>query len=383
MNETATIYRDDFSQTFRQELAFISFLKDREQGAEWSKFASNSLRFEALEEESSVTQLLLDNYAMGGREGILRDTMQNTRLLLKASEGYYPVRSCAVKTILDRARVSGNALNKVRKSVLAQILNECMKVASGDALLRIADDKVSAVLGGDSSDYAILEMPALFEETMAYLEKRFPGYTFAGGWFEHSMVTALWELSATPELVESYQRALVQHGRKPEELKPALRLTSSDVGLSGANLFPTLFKGIDSKTLTLGEPLKLEHTNGANLSKFRDQLGMIFSQYTKALGNLTALLDVEVSYPVNAMLGVMKRISIPKKLAYQAADLFKAQYGEDGCTAHEAYYGISEVLFMLQCDGASGSRIAQMEEKVARALHMRWRDYDMPGQFSW
>lgn len=379
----ATIYRDDFSRVFGQESAFLGFLREREQSAKWSTETSSTLRFEALEEDSAVTQLLMDNYAMGGREDILKDTMENTRLLLKASERYYPIRGCAVKTILDRARVSGSALSKVRKPVLAQILNECMKVASGDALLRIADDKVSAVLGGDSSDYAVLEMPALFEETMEYLQKRFPGYTFAGGWFDHSMVTALWELSATPELVESYQRALTLHGCKSEELKPALRLTSSDVGLSGANLFPTLFKGRDSKILTLGDPLKLEHTNGASLSKFCDQLELIFSQYTKALSNLTALLDVEVSYPVNAMLGVMKRISIPKKLAYQAADLFKAQYGEDGCTAHEVYYGISEVLFMLQCDGASGSRIAQMEEKIARALHIRWRDYDFPGEFNW
>lgn len=382
MNE-ATIYRDDFSQVFGQESTFLGFLRERETNAEWNTEASSTLRFEALEEDATVTQLLLDNYAMGGREGILKDTMENTRLLLKASERYYPVRSCAVKTILDRARVSGSALSKVKKPVLAQILNECMKVASGDALLRIADDKVSAVLGGDSSDYSILEMPALFGETMTYLQKRFSGYTFAGGWFDHSIVTALWELTSTPELVESYERALVQHGKKPEELKPALRLTSSDVGLSGANLFPTLFKGRDSKILTLGNPLKLEHTNGASLDKFCDQLEMIFSQYTKAMKNLTALLDVEIMYPVNTMLGIMKRISVPKKLAYQAADLFKGQYGEDGCTAHEVYYGISEVLFLLQCDGAEGSRIAQMEEKVARALHIRWHDYDMPGEFVW
>ena len=382
MNE-AMIYRDDFSQTFGQESAFLGFLREREQSAGWNTETSNTLRFEALEEDATVTKLLMDNYTMSGREGILRDTMDNTRLLLKASEHYYPVRSCAVKTILDRARVSGSALSKVKKPILAQILNECMKVANGDALLRIADEKVSAVLGGDSSDYAILEMPALFEETMQYLQKRFPGYTFAGGWFDHSIVTALWELTATPELVESYERALAQHGKKPEELKPALRLTSSDVGLSGANLFPTIFKGRDSKILTLGSPLKLEHTNGASLSKFCDQLDMIFAQYTKALKDLTALLDVDISYPVNTMLGIMKRISIPKKLAYQAADLFKGQYGEGACTAHEVYYGISEVLFLLQCDGAEGSRIAQMEEKVARALRIRWHDYDMPGDFSW
>lgn len=382
MNE-ATIYRDDFSQMFVQESAFLHFLRERETNAQWNTETSSTLRFEALEEDATITQLLMDNYTISGREGILKDTMENTRLLLKASERYYPVRGCAVKTILDRARVSGNALSKVKKPVLAQILNECMKVANGDALLRIADDKVSAVLGGDSSDYSILEMPALFEETMEYLQDQFPGYTFAGGWFDHSIVTALWELTATPELVESYQHALVHHGKKPEDLRPALRLTSSDVGLSGANLYPTLFRGRDGKILTLGNPLKLEHTNGASLDKFREQLGLIFAQYTKALKNLTALLDVEIMYPVNTMLGIMKRITIPKKLAYQATDLFVAQCGEDGCTAHDVYCGISEVLFLLQCDGADGSRIVQMEEKIARALHMRWHDYDMPGDFRW
>ena len=382
MNEV-TIYRDDFSQEFGQGPAFLGFLRERESQARWATQPSNTLRFEALEEESAVTRLLLDNYVLSGREGILKDTMENTRLLLAAGDQYYPVRGCAVKTILDRARVSGSALSKVKKPVLAQILNECMRVASGDALLRIADEKVSAVHGGDSSDYAILEIPALFDETMQYLDQEFPGYTFAGGWYDHSMVTALWELTATDKLVESYERALRAHEREPDDLKPALRLTSSDVGISGANLYPTLFKGADDKILTLGDPLKLEHTHGADLGKFRDQLNMIFSQYTRALDNLTSLLDVELSYPVNAMLGVMKRISIPKKLAYQAADLFKGQYSEDGCSVHDAYYGISEVLFLLQCDGASGSRIAQMEEKVARALRIRWRDYDMPGEFNW
>ena len=66
------------------------------------------------------------------------------------------IRSCAIKTILERARVSGNELNKVQKTELAQILNYCMKVAGGDALLRFCEDKISAVHGGNASDYAVL-----------------------------------------------------------------------------------------------------------------------------------------------------------------------------------------------------------------------------------
>ena len=43
-------------------------------------------------------------------------------------------------------------MNKVQKAELAQILNYCMGVAGGDALLRFCEDKISAVHGGDASD---------------------------------------------------------------------------------------------------------------------------------------------------------------------------------------------------------------------------------------
>ena len=88
--------------------------------------------------------------------------MENTSLLLKVDGKDYPVRSCAIKTVLERARISGHALNKVSKTVFAEILNYCMGVASGDSLIKIADEKVSAVHGGDPKDYTVMEMLPLF-----------------------------------------------------------------------------------------------------------------------------------------------------------------------------------------------------------------------------
>ena len=79
----------------------------------------------------------------------------------------------------------------------------------------------------------------------------------------------------------------------------------------------------------------------------------------------------------------MDRLGIPRKYEAEAVELFKAQYGEDPCTAHDIYYGISEVLYMLTCDGAEGSRIAKMEETIARALALNWSDYDVPGAYKW
>jgi hypothetical protein len=44
---------------------------------------------------------------------------------------------------------------------------------------------------------------------------------------------------------------------------------------------------------------------------------------------------------------------------------------------------MSDVIFSAQCEGASGTRIAQLEEIIARALHVNWSDYDRPGEFRW
>ena len=381
MNE-AKLYADNFGAAFFEENGFLRFLKERTDGGWWRREESRDLHFLALDDESDESGDYINECMDNGTEDIMKDTMENTRLLLQAQDQCYPIRTCAIKSILERAKISGTALNKVEKPVLARILNYCMGVATGSALLRYSEGKISAVHGGDSSEYAILEMSELFEAMADYLNATYPGCQFAGASYDHSIATAVWEI-CQDSLIETYKEALEAHGIPYDTLKPALRLTSSDVGISGANIYPMLLSGKDEKIITLGSPLKLEHKTGANLEKFKSQLPMIYAQYTLAIGNLMNLLKIEINNPVNCFLGVCKKIGVTKKLAFDAATLFEGQNGNTPCTAHEIYYGISEVIFMMQCAGESGSRIAQMEENIARAFTVRWHDYDIPGETKW
>jgi len=364
-------YADSFAASFIQELPFMDFLRERELHAAWKTGRAKDLQIAALTE---------DEYMM---PELWEDTMQGTGLLLISAHQDYPVRSCAVKTLLDRAGVSGSALHKVAKPVLAGILNQCLNVARGDALLRIADYKVSAVHAGDANDYVPLEIPALFRLTADYLRANFPACTFAGGAFDHSLTTAVWELTGETVLVKAYRDALTLHGLSCDEITPAVRLSSSDVGVSGANLYPTLLTGVRGSGVSLGHPLKLEHRSGASLARFEEQLAMLYSQYTLAIKSLIGLLEIEIRHSVNCLLGVCKRIGITKKLAFEAAQAFVDHYGDGPCTAHDVYYGVNETVFLLQCDGASGSRVVQAEETVARALSLRWSEYDIPGDYKW
>ncbi len=216
MTETAR-YMDGFTKTFAGEEELLGFLREREENAAWQTVPTRMVEFQAIDEESLNGKMLVQSYKTIGKEGLIQDTLQNTRLMLKAEDDVYPVRNCAIATILSRARISGNALSKVKKEVLAQILNYCVGVANGNALLRLADEKVSAMHGGDESDYAILEIPALFEKVTKRLRDDFSAVRFAGGHFDHSMVTAIWEFPDNMELLDAYQEALDAHLVLPED----------------------------------------------------------------------------------------------------------------------------------------------------------------------
>lgn len=383
MNE-AKVYADGFQKLFPTQDEFLDFIKRITRSSVWERKKSKDLRLVAFEKDSRIEEELRKQYTDNGMdEGILEDTLAGTGLLLKAKGKYYPVRDCAVQSILKRASIGGSALQKVEKSVYARILNECLKVARGEALLRISEGKVSAVLGGDSRDYAVLDMEKIFMLTVEYLQEHFKGCSYLGGYYEHSSASALWELSGEDDLLRAYQKELDMAGMAMEDMKPVIRVSTSDTGNGGANIYPMLVHGKEKKSITLGSPLRLEHREEANIKDFEKQIQMVYGKYQLAIGKLTSLIGIEVANPVSCMVGVMKKTGIPKKLGMEAVELFRAQHGENACTAHEIYYGISEVLFMMESSGEEGSRTAAMEEKVARALSVDWREYDIPGEVKW
>ena len=380
MNETK-VFADGYFSSFAGEGDFLSFLKSRKDKTIWDKKASNNLRFEALVKDTARTEAIVDNFKATGKEDVIADTLEGTQLVLRAGKECIPVRNCAIKTILERARISGNALSKVDRRVFAKILNHCLKVADGQALLKVSDEKLSAVHGGDKSDYSVLDMYELFAKTSDYLNDNFKDVSYAGGFFDHSLTTALWSLDGNSELVKTYKDLLTLHSVKVHDLKASVRLTTSDVGISGANLYPSLI--VDGKNIPLGSPLKLEHKNGAKMKDFERKLSMLYSQYDLAIGKLESLISIIIKNPSNTMIGVMSKIGIPKKYGVPALEKFNAIHGSGLCTAHDIYYGIAETVFFMQCAGESGVRVTQMEEIVSRALNAKWQEFDIPGEIKW
>ena len=212
----ARVFADDFQRTFAQEGDLMRFLEDRAKHSLWIRKPTKDLRLMPVDHEKVPA---------GMDEELKEDTRQHTQLILRMKDEYYPVRSCAIQTILKRAGISGSGLNRLETPKYAKVLNMCLQKAKGEALIRIADGKVSAAHGGDYCDYKILDTEAIFQETLHYLDKEFPGYSYypGSGSFDHSLVTAMWELNGQPELLGSYQEALEEHGIDMQIYAPAVQ----------------------------------------------------------------------------------------------------------------------------------------------------------------
>ena len=106
MNETM-VYADGFEKTFATAEEMLGFLVRREKSSEWIRKPIRALRLVPLEKEA-------DNLENGEAEmeEILKDTEKHTRLVLKVRGDVYPVRNCAIQTILGRAGIGGDEIGR-------------------------------------------------------------------------------------------------------------------------------------------------------------------------------------------------------------------------------------------------------------------------------
>ena len=155
----------------------------------------------------------------------------------------------------------------------------------------------------------------MFQSVKDFLDDEFPGNSFLTANYDHSVVTAIWSLDGqTNDLLDTYYQELAANGLSGKvNVTPGLRVTTSDVGVSGANLYPILLNKHGDKIIPLGAPIKTEHSNGVNLDKFEAQLKLLYARFRETIEKHTKMMGIEIRYPKNTMLGVLKHIKAPKK----------------------------------------------------------------------
>ena len=369
--------KDDFATTFDSYPEMIHFHESLSKGTVWRRCKVKDLHVEPLDASSALCTTP-SAFVPGTSEDAVADTVENLGLALRVGGDLYPLRTTAYKTLLDRAKISGTALPKLKKAELAAVLNACLAVHSSDALLLVRDEKVSATHSGDVMDYSVLPIDELLHTLEQKMDARFPGYHFVNGYCDHAYTSGCWTFpSQREDMLGTYAKALQTKGMgtMATKLVPGIRFLTSDTGVASAKVSAMLMG--TQHPIHIGSCISVDHRLQRKVEDFDKELDQLFAQFCDSVSKLQTLLEIELQYPVNAMTRICKKLSLPKKEALEAIAMFEISYGGGTATAHDVFMALQEIPWLMKANKHPEAKLLTVEENMARALSIRWSDFDL------
>ena len=370
---------DNYTTSFDSFAAMLNYHREETKQSQWVQCPVTKLSVEPLD-KTAESRWNVEVFADGTSAIAVEDTIQNVGLALRVNGELRPVRDTAYRGLLDRAKISGSALAKLRRQDLADTLNVCLQLhRRQNALLLIRDEKISAVHSGDEKDYSILPIDKLLEILQDNLNMRFTGNQFEKGYKTHSLTGATWKLPAqTDNLLEKYSKHLETIGKKQlaHKLVPGIQFSTSDTGVASAKV-SALLLGLSECPIHIGSCVAVDHRHKNTVENFKESLDMLFAQYGDNIKKMEKLLDITLFYPVNAMTRICKQLVMPKKEATEAIAKFQAIFGDGIATAHDVFIAMQEIPYLLKIKQTPESKILEVQENMARALSLHWTDFDL------
>ena len=374
---------DSYHTQFSAFPDMLSYHEKIRTDGRWERTEVKNLEVAALDKASPLFNDTTSFDSSVSRDAI-EDTAENLKLAIKVKDKFFPLRDTAYKSLLDRAKVGGSALPKLPREKLAELINSCLALHKDSALLLVRDEKVSAAHSGDTRDYSVLEIDQLLDGLQSKMDERFPGNQFSGGYVDHSITSASWTLpDQKTELLDTYTKLLAAEGKTAmaAKLMPGIRFSTSDTGVASAKV-SALLVGLQYP-IHIGGMISVEHRRQSKVPDFVESLDMLFAQFGDSVARLSGLLSIHLDHPVNAMTAICKRLALPKKAAMEAIDMFEMAIGEDSATAHDVFVAMQEIPFILKTQGTPESKLLALQENMARALTLKWRDYDYAREVKW
>ena len=374
---------DSYHTQFSAFPDMLSYHEKIRTDSRWERTEVKNLEVAALDKASPLFNDTTSFDSSVSRDAF-EDTAENLKLAIKVKDKFFPLRDTAYKSLLDRAKVGGSALPKLPREKLAELINSCLALHKDSALLLVRDEKVSAAHSGDTRDYSVLEIDQLLDGLQSKMDERFPGNQFSGGYVDHSITSASWTLpDQKTELLDTYTKLLAAEGKTAmaAKLMPGIRFSTSDTGVASAKV-SALLVGLQYP-IHIGGMISVEHRRQSKVPDFVESLDMLFAQFGDSVARLSGLLSIHLDHPVNAMTAICKRLALPKKAAMEAIDMFEMAIGEDSATAHDVFVAMQEIPFILKTQGTPESKLLALQENMARALTLKWRDYDYAREVKW
>lgn len=390
------LLKDEQERNFLDENSMKAFIEEQEKTEIWKVCYTNELQTLPM----PTPNCILFNAASVRQEyqipetsvsdESIEETMDGCKLALSLpleKKAIYPMAQTAFVTLLQRAGYGTSPVLLTQKSRPSQkemsptdkasVLNVGLECFTNKSLLLIRDEKVRAVLSGDENDYSRLPVSQLYKTLTGKLKEIYPAWKFVMATASHTYFTALVSLNDT-KLENELQEIFLKSGINAKG-KPMVRMVTSDVGLSGANLFPVL-RDNTGREFALGTPLCLTHTAKHNMEDFAKNVAQITAMFRESKEKLEKMMTAQIKHPAGCLRIIAKKCTLPKKFTMNKAAEIEQNYKK--CYEIDVYYALFDILdeYTRESD-ISTARMFNLQEAIARVVFTNMSDYDY--EFNW
>ncbi len=391
MSKVPERWVEDYEFTTHNENALVREVKEMEKNSRWiSDVTSKLLRLESIDGPIYAGDMARKHDL---EFDMVYETEQNgVKLIICYLHQAWCVRSTAMGTLHETAKLYGSAFGRMIPSSLAQTLNNGLAVARGKSLMLERYGKISAVHSGAEGGYCVMPISELLEITQGKLKARFGISDFKYAYNRHDYTYAIWELpDAQSDLMNIYQKALdnaVSYNHAINFM-PAVRFTTSDTASSSACLLP-MFKLPSGTYFRLSNGIQVEHKKTTKAGQkygvalFEEKADGLFAMFNETAEIIKKMAETEIWHPVNCLIGICNELRIPRKYADAAREEVERFAVNSPCMSmHDIYLSLSECVGYAKNAGASKNVIFNLEEMIARVLTLNWSDYDIGGVVAW
>ncbi len=291
----------------------------------------------------------------------LLECMGSTKLMLMlpgdGKERVRPISQYGLAACVQRAGYGSSpvlcnttakkGISEMPSSTKAMILNEAFKLYGGDD-----DDQNKATsnkvyvyeLDGmidyvGSNNYSYVSIEEANSAVRRELGNMFPDYSFEEGTISREYASFTYRLNDA-NLKKELETVFLKGGINIHGYEPMIRFGTSNVGVSGMNLYPVLKKG--NHIIEIDLPIKLEHKNGANAEMLAENTRKILTMFRLTPSKIDALADLEIEYPELCMKNIVQSTGLPQKFFFEKAEDFGGAYAD--ATALDLYFALSDAL---------------------------------------
>lgn len=365
----ANAYRDDFAINTVDEQEFLAAAQEYGMSRDVEKVSTEDLTFYPMPQALDAYKL----EALGLPGHCIQDTINNKTVLYMEYQGEpMLLRDTALSSITERMRIKGTVLSDIPPKMLADHLNNYAQYAGEKGKMITNHGKVHGIMG---KDYSLLPAEDIMLIASDFMKSQ--GALFDVGSISHRVLRATWEMGdCTIELP-------ITAGQSTEKFSQTVEISTSDCGMRSVNVFPIMRKKDDSVGLAYCLPLRMEHKGDASLDKFNDMLDLLTRRMENAMHTVKRLSGIQLMYPANVLLALLKWLDIPTKYGAVVFEKKKIQWEGQDKTAFDVYSTLSEVAALTVLEVKNKRTIAEYQESYMRGLQFKFSDFDAPGEYGY